>query len=185
MPDMALDAAIRSGRRRNAVAFQPCGIRNNDVALFVPAKAPMPGSEKAGPRQSRNRAHASVIVSRKARQDFLDALMLCGDPALCADRLGLSLVRLVRLRAEDTEFVRQWQAAMAFAWERVEHRLLAQLLDSTAPIDSKLALAAIGRRDPGAARVQGGPVDSASVARVRAELRALTGFDAATGVADQ
>jgi hypothetical protein len=109
-----------------------------------------------------------------ARRAFLDALALCGDPAVAAERAGLRLMALVQLRARDAQFAARWRAAIDFAWERVEHRLLAQLLDSGAAFDSKVALAAMARRDQGSPRGQAPTVDSAAVARVRAELRALT-----------
>jgi len=171
---MAMDAAMPSAQRRKAAPFMPCAVSHDAMARLVPARA-----------QGRGRVRSAATLSRKRRQDFLDALMLCGDPALCAEQVGISLARVVRLRAVDAEFAREWQAAMGFAWERVEHRLLAHLLDSAAAFDSKLALAAIGRRDQSPARAQARPVDSESVARVRAELRALVAAHAAGGATDE
>lgn len=173
---MAMDAAMQTGdskARRNGPqpGFKACDIKGNPVALFVAAK-PAPR------RKPRGGAEASLAVTEPARREFLDELMRGGDPAVAADRSGLSLVRLVELRDTDAAFAAAWHSAIGFAWERVEHRLLAQLLDADVVLDSKLALAAMARRDQGAARVQGRNVDSASVARVRAELRMLTGPDA-------
>lgn len=147
-----MDAAVLTEQRGHAA-----------VALLVPA-----------PKMAARKPAAAGKGTQAARRAFLDALALCGDPAVAAERAGLRLMVLIQLRARDAQFAARWQAAIDFAWERVEHRLLAQLLDSGAAFDSKLALAAMARRDQGAPRGQVRPVDSAAVARVRAELRALT-----------
>lgn len=164
---MVMDAALLS---------EPCAARSNAVALFGSGKPPAP--RNAAARSARRRLQPSGNLSRRVRQQFLDALMLSGDPALAAERLGVSLLRLVTLRATDADFARKWHMAINFAWERVEHRLLAQLLDGSAAFDSKLALAAMARRDQAGPRVPARAVDSASVARLRAEIRSLAGPDA-------
>ena len=172
-PDMAMDwAGLADGpARRNgrAIDIGLCDVRNKAVALMVPKLTAV----KPERQRVRSRAARGVFASRKARLDFLDALTRCGDPAVAAAEMDLSLVRLFRLRAEDADFAAQWHAAIGYAWERVEHRVLADLLKPGGGIDSKVALAVIARRDQGAAKVKGRSVDSAAVARLRAELRAL------------
>ncbi|WP_439547252.1 hypothetical protein [Sandarakinorhabdus sp.] len=162
---MAMDAAMLADRpvRQGGRA---CKIGGSTVAMLVPKP----------PRQRARRQ--AVFATRRARLDFLDALAKFGDPALAAEVLQLSLVKLFRLRAEDAEFAAEWHAAIGFAWERVEHRVLAQMLDPAAAMDSKLALAIVARRDAGTAKVQGRRVDGAAVAKLRAELRALAGSEA-------
>jgi hypothetical protein len=179
MPDMAIDAALKTGHdkgRRNgrAVAFKPCDVTGNAVALLVPV-------EKPEARKTRSEAQSPAALTAEARRKFLEVLAICGDPVVAADKFGLDLVRLMRLRAGNADFSAAWHAAIGFAWELVEHRLLAQLLDTSAAMDSKLALTALARRDQGTARVVGRSVDSASVARLRAELRSLTGPAAVDG----
>lgn len=166
---MVANTAMLAGRPHGSNA---CAAVGHAVALLVPpAKLP----------QSRPRAKlgGKLGLTRKARQDFLDGLARTGDPAGVAKDMKLSLVGLFQLRARDADFAAGWQAAIDFAWEQVELRVLAQLLDkANDALDSKLALAIIARREQGQARVQGRRVDSAAVARLRAELRALTGPDA-------
>lgn len=161
---MLANAAVQPAGCDWPVAL-PSSVRKDDVTLFKSSVRKRP-------------AGGGRLIGRQAQQEFLDALILCGDPALAARPLGLSLVRLLRQRERDAAFARQWQAAIAFAWERVEHRLLAQLLEGSAGFDGKLALAAMARRDQGAARVPTRPVEGEAVARLRAELRALAGPDA-------
>jgi hypothetical protein len=153
------------------------------------------------------------------RRQFLDELARSGDPEQAARTLNVSLVEAFRLRDADPAFGAQWQAAVGFAWELLEMRLLAELLSgaavgdgcrcveepkaafasekTTAPpaaasrqsrpkqksgtrlldrLDSRLTMAIINRRDPPAGRSgtpRGPPMDSAAVARLRAELRDL------------
>jgi hypothetical protein len=102
---------------------------------------------------------------------------------------------LFRHRDADPAFAAEWLAAVNYAWERVESRVLAALLSDTTQstdevgkparkavvgsgmINTRLALAIVARRDKpvthkGAAR----PYDGAGAARLRAELRALAGL---------
>ena len=96
---------------------------------------------------------------------FLELLARHGDPAVAADQLCLPLVVLFRHRDADPAFAAEWLAAVNYAWERVESRVLAALLsDTTQPtgevgkparkavvgsgmIDARLALATVARRD--------------------------------------
>jgi len=174
---MAMDAVMLAGQLAQR------GVRDSDrngsavarLAALVPAGGNAPQQRVLGKSAPAKRA------SRKARQVFLDHLMRSGDPAVAAAETGLNLLQLFKLRATDADFAADWQAAIGFAWERVEHRVLAGLLAQDGGVDSKVVLAIMARRDAGNARVQGRGVDSASVARVRAELRALAGPVAVKG----
>jgi hypothetical protein len=96
--------------------------------------------------------------------------------------LDLPLLVLLRHRDADPVFAAEWLAAVGYAWEMLEYRALGALLKQSVRedgIDTRLALAIVGQRDKAAQSVKkASPVDSAAVARVRAELRALAGFDA-------
>jgi hypothetical protein len=172
-------------------------------------------------------AKATVPARRRRRQtmdpaqrrQFLDELARSGDPEQAARALGVSMVDAFRLRDADPAFGSQWQAAVGFAWELLEMRLLADLLASPAAaeatglvgeptaqyqggqtgpaattsgqsgrrkaaaagrlidrLDSRLTMAIINRREAPPARggtPRGPPMDSAAVARLRAELRDL------------
>ena len=147
---------------------------------------------RPGTREARR-----LVGKRKDRQAFLELLARHGDPAVAADQLGLPLFVLFRHRDADPAFAAEWLAAVNYAWERVESRVLAALLSDTDAetgdkagdraarkpaagiIDTRLALAIVARRDKpvthkGAAR----PHDGAAAARLRAELRALAGLAA-------
>lgn len=146
---------------------------------------------RPGTREARR-----LVGSRRDRMAFVELLARHGDPAVAADQLGLPLFMLFRQRDADPSFAAEWLAAVNYAWERVESRVLAALLEDTddaaepAPksatgsgktartsqIDIRLALAIVNRRDKpvtrsGSAR----PVDGAGAAQLRAELRALAG----------
>lgn len=168
---MASDAVMLAGRPGAGACD-----RNVSAVARLAAMAPAVGAAPILPKRPRLRRN-----SRKARQLFLDHLIRSGDPALAAAETGLGLLPFFKLRAADADFAADWQAAIGFAWERVEHRVLAGLLAQDGGLDIKLALAIMARRDAGNARVQARRVDSASVARVRAELRALAGPAAVKG----
>lgn len=129
---------------------------------------------RLGTRQARK-----LLGRRRDRTAFLDLLARHGDPALAAERLGLPLMLLYRHRDADPLFAAEWQAALGYAWEQVETRvlatLLAQLGDGAAarPVDPRLALAIMNGRDRPQTRSGARPVDSEAVARMRAEVRAL------------
>jgi hypothetical protein len=132
---------------------------------------------RPGTREARR-----LVGSRKDRVAFLELLARHGDPAVAADQLGLPLFVLFRHRDADPAFAAEWLAAVQYAWERVESRVLAallgQLADKDGKIDTRLALAIVGRRDKPVTH-QGAvkPYDGAGAARLRAELRALAGLN--------
>ena len=152
---------------------------------------------RPGTRQARR-----LVGSRKDRMAFLELLARHGDPAVAADELGLPLFMLFRHRDADPAFAADWLAAVNYAWERVESRVLAALLCEAADaeaaeraagdgkrvrkpvvgagagqIDIRLALAIVGRRDKPVTHTGGTKVaDGTGAARLRAELRALAGL---------
>jgi hypothetical protein len=139
---------------------------------------------RPGTREARR-----LVGKRKDRMAFLELLARHGDPAVAADALGLPLYVLFRHRDADPAFAAEWLAAVQYAWERVESRVLAALLDASASdtkgskttgagqIDTRLALAIVNRRDKPVTHTGGArPVDGPSAARLRAELRALAGL---------
>ena len=165
------------------------------VDCAVPARKLRNRSAERSRHRPGTREARRLVGSRKDRMAFLELLARHGDPAVAADQLGLPLFVLFRHRDADPAFAAEWLAAVNYAWERVESRVLAALLsDTTQPtdevgkparkavvgsgmIDTRLALAIVARRDKpvthkGAAR----PYDGAGAARLRAELRALAGL---------
>jgi hypothetical protein len=146
---------------------------------------------RPGSRQARR-----LVGSRKDRLAFLELLARHGDPAVAADQMGLPLFVLFRHRDTDPTFAAEWLAAVNYAWERVESRVLAALLSDAAEaeagdgkrpakavgsgvgqIDTRLALAIVNRRDKpvthtGSARGSARVADGTAAARLRAELRA-------------
>lgn len=158
----------------------------NDLQLaLLPASAAVAKPSRTNVHRPRTRLGRRVFGSRRARLDFLDALARTGDPAMAAAGMGISVFDAYRMRDSDAKFAANWHAAIAIAWERVENRLLSELLAEAQASDgktgglrdSKLALAILARREPSVTRAGGSaagrPVDSAHVARLRAELRAL------------
>lgn len=134
---------------------------------------------RLGSRQAR-----ALLGTRRDRAGFLDLLARHGDPAMAADRLGLPLMLLYGHRDADPAFAAEWQAAMGYAWEQVEGRVLAALLKrldqeiaepagKAGVLDSRLALAIVSGREKPVKRAGGPAADGAGVARLRAELQAL------------
>ena len=157
-----------------------------------------------------SRLVVKLIGKRKDRLAFLEQLSRCGDPAVAADQLGLPVYELFRYRDADPAFAAEWLAAVNYAWERVESRVLAALLGQFADgdaqpgkgsdalpgeasgaakpkratlgsgagqIDTRLALAIVGRRDKPVTHTGAGRVpDGVGAARLRVELRALAGL---------
>lgn len=163
--------------------------------IVGPARKPRNRSAERSRHRPGTREARRLVGSRKVRMAFLELLARHGDPAVAADQLGLPLFVLFRHRDADPAFAAEWLAAVNYAWERVESRVLAALLSDVADapdatgkptrktmvgsgmIDTRLALAIVARRDKpvthkGAAR----PYDGAGAARLRAELRALAGL---------
>lgn len=180
---MAINAAMLATQpqRRGDRACDRNGSAVARLAALAPVVVDTPRQPKQPRQRVRSKPAVKVLASRKARLAFLDHLMRSGDPALAAKELGLGLLPLFRQRATDSEFAADWHAAIGFAWEQVEHRVLAALLAPDGGVDIKVALAIIARRDTNQVRMPGRRVDSASVARLRAELRALAGPDAVKG----
>lgn len=79
-----------------------------------------------------SRLAMKMIGRRKDRLAFLEQLARCGDPAVAADQAGLPLFEAFRYRDADPGFGAEWQAAVNYAWERVESRVLAALLGQLA-----------------------------------------------------
>jgi hypothetical protein len=168
------------------------------AAAVVQQTAPASPARPAKPRNRSGervryrpgcRQAVKLIGRRKDRAVFLDLLARHGDPALAAAHIGLPLLQLYRYRDADPAFAAEWQTALSYAWERVESGVLAALLAQlhAAPaqdgkpeprgglIDSRLVLAILNGRDRPVTRAGGRPVDSSAVARLRAEIRALSG----------
>lgn len=170
-----------------------------DVALLPVAPRVRDRSRESLRFRPGSRQARQLVGSRKDRLAFLELLARHGDPAVAADQMGLPLFVLFRHRDTDPAFAAEWLAAVNYAWERVESRVLAALLADLADteagdgkpatkqvgsgagrIDTRLALAIVGRRDKpvthtGSARA----ADGTAAARLRAELRALAGSSAA------
>ena len=162
------------------------------VETAAPARKPRDRSLERHRHRPGSREARRLVGSRKDRMAFLELLARHGDPAVAADQLGLPLFVLFRHRDADPAFAAEWLAAVNYAWERVESRVLAALLSDATDegdkparktavgsgmIDTRLALAIVARRDKpvthkGAVR----PHDGAAAARLRAELRALAGL---------
>jgi hypothetical protein len=136
---------------------------------------------RPGTREARR-----LVGKRKDRTAFLELLARHGDPAVAADQLGLPLFVLFRHRDADPAFAAEWLAAVQYAWERVESRVLAALLGQleagkaagNGQIDTRLALAIVNRRDKPVTHTGSRSLaDGAGAAKLRAELRALAGLN--------
>ena len=81
------------------------------------------------------------------RRRFVDVLVETGNPAVAAAAIGQSLASAYAMRDRSAAFAGQWQRALGVAWEQVENRVLANLLDGAAAgIDAKVALEMLKRR---------------------------------------
>jgi hypothetical protein len=109
------------------------------------------------------------------RQRFIAALIETGNPAVAADAIGQTLASAYRMRERCPVLEAEWRQALGIAWEQVEMRVLANLLEGHASaIDTKSALEMLKRRTPAPAR----PVvtiDAAKITKIRSEIRALAG----------
>lgn len=106
------------------------------------------------------------------RQQFLSHLTKTGNPSLAATAVGRTLAEAYDMRDRCPALANGWRRALGIAWEQVEMRLLATLLDGDGEIDPKVALEMLKRRAPVPAR-RGVTLDAIKVARVRDEIRAL------------
>lgn len=174
------------------VAPAMAGAVSAAIDIAAPARKLRNRSAERNRHRPGTRKARRLVGSRKDRMAFLELLARHGDPAVAADELGLPLFVLFRHRDADPAFAAEWLAAVNYAWERVESRVLAALLSDTTDeagkpagktavgcgmIDTRLALAIVARRDKpvtrkGAAR----PYDGAGAAKLRAVLRALAGL---------
>jgi hypothetical protein len=108
------------------------------------------------------------------RRRFIDVLVETGNPAVAAAAIGQSLASAYAMRDRSAGFAFQWQRALGVAWEQVENRVLANLLDGAATnIDAKVALEMLKRRPAAAASRTPVIIDALKIARVRNEIRAL------------
>ena len=109
----------------------------------------------------------------KDRQLFIATLAETGNPATAARAIGQTLAAAYDMRERWPALADDWRRALGVAWDQVEMRLLATLLEGEADaIDAKVALEMLKRRPAAPAR----PlltIDAAKVARVRSDIRAL------------
>ena len=104
------------------------------------------------------------------RQLFITVLTETGNPSTAAAAIGQSLAAVYAMRDRSPILADEWRRALGIAWEQVEMRMLAMLLDGD--IDPKVALEMLKRRPVAPAR----PVmtiDAAKMAEVRNAIRAL------------
>jgi hypothetical protein len=181
-----LNGAVAHRAGANTAAATLAGARN---VTRLADGAQRQAARPAALRQTRKR-----VARGKDRIVFLDGLARTGDPGMAAEQAGLPLLQLYRQRDAEPAFAAEWQAALGYAWEQVETRVLAALLqrlqhEVAAPaasgksglLESRLALAIVTGRDKPVTRAGGPPVDGPSVARLRAELRALSEKQALSG----
>ena len=109
------------------------------------------------------------------RQLFITTLTESGNPATAAAAIGQSLAAAYRMRDRWPALAEEWRRALGIAWEQVEMRVLANLLDGeAADVDPRMALAMLRRRTPVLPPLR--PmvtIDAARIAKVRNEIRAL------------
>lgn len=110
------------------------------------------------------------------RQRFISILTETGNPQIAADAIGQTLAAAYRLRDRWPAFAEEWSGALAVAWEQVEMRVLAGLLDDGAGFDAKVAMEMLKRRTPAPAR-RVVTIDAAKMAMVRSEIRKLAAPD--------
>jgi hypothetical protein len=113
----------------------------------------------------------------KDRQTFIDTLAETGNPAVAAAAIGQSLAAAYAMRERWPALAEDWRRALGVAWEQVEMRVLATLLDgAAADIDAKVALEMLKRRPAAQARATV-TIDALKIARVRNDIRALPQAD--------
>jgi hypothetical protein len=109
------------------------------------------------------------------RQRFIATLIETGNPAIAADAIGQSLASAYQMRDRCPTLEAEWRQALAIAWEQVEMRVLANLLEGQASsIDAKTALEMLKRRTPAPTRSMV-TIDAAKINKIRSEIRALAG----------
>lgn len=107
------------------------------------------------------------------REKFIRMLTETGNPATAAAAIGQTLAGAYAMRDRSPALADEWRRALGIAWEQVEMRMLAMLLEGD--IDPKVALEMLKRRPPPARATV--TIDAATVARVRNEIRALATTD--------
>ena len=113
--------------------------------------------------------------SVRTRQRFIAALIETGNPAVAADAIDQSLASAYRMRARCPVLEAEWRQALGIAWEQVEMRVLAKLLEGDASLlDTKSALEMLKRRTLAPTRPMV-TIDAARISRIRSEIRALAG----------
>lgn len=111
----------------------------------------------------------------KDRKRFIATLAETGNPATAARAIGQTLAAAYDMRERWPLLADEWRKALGVAWEQVEMRLLATLLEGDAEdIDPKVALEMLKRRPVAMTRPLV-TVDAAKIARVREQIRALAG----------
>ncbi len=107
------------------------------------------------------------------RNRFITVLTQTGDPAKAAAAIGQSLAAVYAMRDRSPVLADAWRRALGIAWEQVEMRVLAALLEGDAgDINPKTALEMLKRRPVAPTR----PlltIDAAKIAAVRDDIRAL------------
>ena len=112
------------------------------------------------------------------RQRFIATLIETGNPATAADAIGQTLASAYQMRERCPTLEAEWHQALGIAWEQVEMRVLANLLDGRASsIDARTALEMLKRRTPAPTRPMV-TIDAARIARIRKEIRALAAPEA-------
>ena len=107
------------------------------------------------------------------RQRFIATLIETGNPDVAADAIGQTLANAYQMRDRCPVLEAEWCQALGIAWEQVEMRLLASLLEGRAnTIDSKTALEMLKRRTPAPIRPMV-TIDAARITKIRNEIRAL------------
>ena len=110
----------------------------------------------------------------KDRRQFIAVLTETGNPAAAAAAIGQTLAAAYQMRDRWPELAQDWRRALGIAWEQVEMRVLATLLDGD--IDPKVALEMLKRRAPAPAPKPlptTVTIDAARIARVRSDIKAL------------
>jgi hypothetical protein len=107
------------------------------------------------------------------RHRFITILTETGSPATAAAAIGKSLAAVYAMRDRSPTLANEWRRALGIAWEQVEMRLLATLLDGDAgDVDPKVALEMLKRR-PAASSRPLVTINAAKMAEVRNDIRAL------------
>ena len=118
--------------------------------------------------------HRKWHWTQRDRQAFIRTLTETGNPAVAAAAIGRSLADVYAMRERWPLLAEEWQKALGVAWEQVENRVLANLLDgAAAEIDPKVALEMLKRRAPAATPRATVTIDALKIARIRNDIRAL------------